>query len=71
MVIIMKPNFTQTQLETAIRAMEEAGVAENLDAYRAALRNGEVEQLLQKLAWSAGRKHQMNLGERSSDPYYV
>ena len=26
MVIIMKPNFTQTQLEAAIRAMEEAGV---------------------------------------------
>ena len=46
-------------------------LAQNLDAYRAALRSGDVEKLRQKLAWSAGRKHQMNLGERSSDPYYV
>lgn len=46
-------------------------LAENLDAYRAALRSGDAETLRKKLARSAGRKHQMNLGERSTDPYYV
>lgn len=46
-------------------------LAENLDAYRAALRSGDVESLRGKLAFSAGRKHRMNLGERSDDPYYV
>lgn len=46
-------------------------LAENLDAYRAALRSDDVENLHRKLAWSAGRKHRLNLGERSADPYYV
>lgn len=46
-------------------------LAENLDAYRAALRSDDVENLHRKLAWSAGRKHRMNLGERPADPYYV
>lgn len=46
-------------------------LAENLDAYRAALRAGDTELLRRKLAHSAGRKHRMNLGERSDDPYYV
>lgn len=43
----------------------------NLESYRAALRSGNVEALREKLAYSAGRKHQMVLGERSDDPYYV
>ncbi|MDD6160513.1 MAG: prephenate dehydrogenase/arogenate dehydrogenase family protein [Oscillospiraceae bacterium] len=43
----------------------------NLESYRAALRSGDVEALREKLAYSAGRKHQMVLGERSDDPYYV
>lgn len=46
-------------------------LAENLDAYRGALRSGDVESLRRKLAWSAGRKHRTVLGERSADPYYV
>ena len=46
-------------------------LADNLDAYRAALRGGDTELLRSKLTHSAGRKHQMNLGERSDDPYYV
>ena len=46
-------------------------LADNLNAYRAALRAGDAEELRQKLTWSAGRKHRMNLGERSTDPYYV
>lgn len=46
-------------------------LAENLDAYRAALRSGDRAELRRKLAWSAERKHRMNLGERSTDPYYV
>ena len=46
-------------------------LADNLDAYRDALRGGDTELLRSKLAWSARRKHQMNLGERSDDPYYV
>lgn len=46
-------------------------LAENLDAYRRALRSGDGETLQRKLAWSAGRKHRTVLGERSADPYYV
>jgi len=46
-------------------------LADNLDSYRAALRSGDTELLRSKLSWSAGRKHRTNLGERSTDPYYV
>lgn len=46
-------------------------LAENLDAYRAALRSGDVEKLREKLIWSAGRKHRLDLGQRPADPYYV
>ena len=46
-------------------------LADNLEAYRAALCAGDVERLKEKLTFSAGRKHRMNLGERSADPYYV
>lgn len=46
-------------------------LAENLDAYRAALRGGDTQELRRKLTRSAQRKHRMNLGERSTDPYYV
>ena len=46
-------------------------LAENLDAYRAALRSGDVERLREKLIWSASRKHRLDLGQRPADPYYV
>ena len=46
-------------------------LAANLDAYRETLRSGDVEQLREKLAYSAARKHQLNLGARPADPYYV
>ena len=65
-------------LWTQLFSMNEAALsgaldrlAENLDEYRAVLRRGDVEGLRRKLAFSAGRKHRMNLGERSTDPYYV
>ena len=56
--------------ETALSAALDR-LADNLDAYRTALRTGDVEGLRRKLTYSAARKHQMNLGERSDDPYYV
>jgi prephenate dehydrogenase len=43
----------------------------NLDAYRAALADPDVEKLREKLTWSAGRKHRLDLGQRPADPYYV
>ncbi len=46
-------------------------LADHLDAYRVALRAGDPDRLREKLAVSAARKHRMNLGERSDDPYYV
>lgn len=46
-------------------------LAENLDAYRQALRSGDVERLREKLIWSASRKHRLDLGQRPADPYYV
>ncbi len=46
-------------------------LAANLDAYRAALRSGDTERLKAKLAWSAARKHRLDLGARPADPYYV
>ena len=46
-------------------------LAANLESYRIALRSEDTEGLRHKLTWSAGRKHRMNLGERSTDPYYV
>lgn len=59
-------SMNESALTTALDRL-----AENLDAYRTALRSGDVEGLRHKLTWSAGRKHRMNLGERSADPYYV
>ena len=46
-------------------------LAENLDAYRAALRSGDDGLLREKLAHSAARKHQLDLGARPASPYYV
>lgn len=63
-----------TQLFTMNRTALTAALdrlSENLDAYRAALRSGDPELLRQKLRHSAARKHQLDLGERPADPYYV
>lgn len=46
-------------------------LADNLDAYRAALRSGDTELLREKLTRSASRKHRLDLGQRPADPYYV
>ncbi|MGN0985867.1 MAG: prephenate dehydrogenase [Candidatus Enterenecus sp.] len=46
-------------------------LADNLDAYRQALRSGDTELLREKLTWSASRKHRLDLGQRPADPYYV
>jgi len=66
------------ELWTQLFSMNESALtaaldrlADNLDAYRAALRAGDTDVLRSKLTHSAGRKHRMNLGERSDDPYYV
>lgn len=66
------------ELWTQLFSMNESALtaaldrlANNLDAYRSALRAGDTELLRSKLTYSAGRKHRMNLGERSDDPYYV
>ena len=46
-------------------------LADNLNAYRAALRAGDESLLREKLAFSAARKHSLDLGARPASSYYV
>ena len=46
-------------------------LADNLNAYRAALRAGDESLLREKLTFSAARKHSLDLGARPASSYYV